>query len=50
MAGFLLELFLSNEYLCVGLNIHWAKMAPWHKDLKNIGTGMQNDSGNFENE
>lgn len=39
-----------NIFVCIGLNIHWAKMAPLLKDLKKIGTGVQNDTGNFEDE
>lgn len=39
-----------NIFVCIGLNIHWAKMAPWHKGLKKIGNGVQNNTGNFEDE
>lgn len=39
-----------NIFVCIGLNIHWAKMAPLLKGLKKIGTGVQNDTGNFEDE
>lgn len=37
-------------FVCIALNIHWAKMTPWYKGLKKTGTGVQNDPGNFEDE
>lgn len=38
-----------NIFVCIGLNIHWTKMAFWHKGLK-TATGVQNNTGNFEYE